>query len=49
MRETVKDHGRLVHILQAIDGILSDKDQYTLEQVKEYTILFYGFTKYVEI
>ena len=49
MRETVKDHGRLVHILQAIDGILSDKDQYTLEQVKECTILFYGFTKYVEI
>ena len=49
MRETVKDHGRLVHILQAIDGILSDKDQYTLEQVKECTILFYGFTKYVEM
>lgn len=49
MRENIKDRGRLEHILQAIHGIMSDKDSYTLEQVKSSTLLFYGFTKYVEI
>ena len=49
MREIVKDRGRLEHILSAINGIMTDKDQYTLEQIKENTVLFYGFTKYVEI
>ena len=38
-----------MHILDAINGIMSNKDLYTLEQIKESTILFYGFTKYVEI
>ena len=49
MREKVKDIGRLQHILDAINGIMSDKEVYTLEQVKESTILFYGFAKYVEV
>lgn len=49
MREKVKDKGRLEHILDAINGILSEKELYTLEQVKESKLLFYGFTKYVEI
>lgn len=49
MRESIKDRGRLEHILNAINGILANKDLYTLEQIKENTILFYGFTKYVEI
>ena len=49
MREKVKDQGRLEHILNAINGIMSEKDLYTLGQVKESTLLFYGFTKYVEI
>lgn len=49
MREKIKDKGRLEHILDAINGIMADKDLYTLEQIKSSTILFYGFTKYVEI
>ena len=49
MREKIKDRGRLEHILNAIDGIMNDKELYTLEQVKESTLLFHGFTKYVEI
>ena len=35
--------------MDAINGIMADKDLYTLEQIKLSTILFYGFTKYVEI
>ena len=49
MREKIKDKGRLEHILNAIDGIMSDKEPYTLENIKESTLLFHGFTKYVEI
>lgn len=49
MREKVKDRGRLEHILSAINGILADRELYTLEQVKHSTLLFYGFSKYVEI
>lgn len=49
MREKIKDKGRLEHILNAIDGIMSDKELYTLENIKESTLLFHGFTKYVEI
>ncbi len=49
MREAVKDRGRLQHILDAINGILRDRERYSLEQIKESTIIFYGFTKYVEI
>lgn len=49
MREKVKDSGRLVHILNAINGIIASKELYTLEQIENNTLLFYGFTKYVEI
>ena len=49
MREKIKDKGRLEHIMDAINGIMTDKELYSLEQVKSSTILFYGFTKYVEI
>ena len=49
MREKVRDRGRLEHILNAINGILADKEQYTFEQFKTSTLIFYGFTKYVEV
>lgn len=49
MREKVKDKGRLEHILAAINGILRDKEQYTFEQMQNSTLIFYGFTKYVEV
>lgn len=45
MREKIKDKGRLEHIMDAINGIMTDKELYSLEQVKSSTILFYGFTK----
>lgn len=49
MREKVRDRGRLEHILSAINGIMADKELYTFEQVKNSTLIFYGFTKYVEV
>ena len=49
MREVIKDRGRLLHMLKAINGILADKQLYTLDDIKHSTLLFYGFTKYVEV
>ena len=49
MREVIKDRGRLLHMLKAINGILADKQLYTLDEIKHSTLLFYGFTKYVEV
>ena len=49
MRERVRDRGRLEHIMNAINGILTDKELYTFEQFKNSTLIFYGFTKYVEV
>lgn len=46
--ERVRDKGRLEHIMNAINGILTDKELYTFEQFKNSTLIFYGFTKYVE-
>ena len=49
MREKVKDRGRLEHILEAINEIQEYKSQYTLEDVKNSKLVFYGFTKFVEV
>ncbi len=49
MRERVKDKGRLEHILAAIDVLLANKDRYTLDEVKNNPIVFFGFVKHVEI
>ena len=49
MREKVKDRGRLEHILEAINEIQEYKSQYTLEDVKNSKLVFYGFTKIVEV
>ena len=49
MREVIKDRGRLLHMLKAINGVLADKQLYTLDDIKHSTLLFYGFTKYVEV
>ena len=49
MREVIKDRGRLLHMLKAINGVLADKQLYTLDDMKHSTLLFYGFTKYVEV
>lgn len=49
MRERVKDRGRLEHILAAINVLLANKDRYTLDEVKNDPIVFFGFVKHVEI
>lgn len=49
MREKVRDKGRLQHILEAIQGIEAYHAQYTLEDIKECKLIFYGFTKFVEV
>lgn len=49
MRETVKDRGRLEHILDAVNMIIANKEKYTLESIKNDSIAFYGFAKLVEI
>ena len=49
MREKVRDKGRLEHILEAIEGIEEFHAQYTFEDVKKSKLIFYGFTKFVEV
>ncbi len=49
MREKVRDKGRLEHILEAIDGIGEYHSLYTLEDVTDNKLVFYGFTKFVEV
>lgn len=49
MRERIKDRGRLEHILNSINILLSNKSRYSLQELTEDSILFYGFVKHVEI
>lgn len=49
MREKIKDIGRLEHILNSINILLENKERYTLEEISDDPILFYGFVKHVEI
>lgn len=49
MREPIRDKERLVHMLQAIDTILENKDKRTFEEVVADPILYFGFVKHVEI
>lgn len=49
MREKIKDKGRLEHILTAANTVIANKDKHTLDDVKNDSITFYGFTKLVEI
>ena len=49
MREKVKDKGRLEHIQNAIEQLLIYKQQYTLDDVRDNSVIFYGFVKLVEI
>lgn len=49
MREKIRDRGRLEHILDAIKGVEEYKAQYTFEDVSKNRLIFYGFTKFVEI
>ena len=49
MREKVKDKGRLEHIQSAINQLLTSKEQYRFEDIKNNPVVFYGFVKLVEI
>ena len=49
MREKIKDKGRLEHILNAINTLLTYKDRYHFEDIKDDPIIFFGFVKHVEI
>lgn len=49
MRERIKDKDRLQHILDAIDILQSGAQRYSLEQIENDSILYFGFVKQVEI
>lgn len=49
MREKIKDKGRLEHILNSINVLLSNKDKYEFADVENDPIIFFGFVKHVEI
>lgn len=49
MRETVKDIGRLNHMLEMALLLEREKPKYSLEKIKEDKLLFYGISKMVEI
>ena len=49
MREKVRDRGRLEHILEAIESIEEFHAQYTFQDIKKNKLIFYGFTKLVEV
>ena len=49
MREKVRDRGRLEHILEAIESTEEFHAQYTFEDIKKNKLIFYGFTKLVEV
>lgn len=49
MREKVKDKGRLEHIHTAIEQLLTYKEQYKFDDIKNNPVVFYGFVKLVEI
>lgn len=49
MREKVRDRGRLEHILEAIESKEEFHAQYTFEDIKKNELIFYGFTKLVEV
>lgn len=49
MREKVRDKERLMHILSAINVLISNKDKHSLDEIIDDPIVFYGFVKHVEI
>lgn len=49
MRDSLKDPGRIHHMLEMALLLEKEKDNHSLESVKNDPILFYGLTKMVEI
>lgn len=49
MRDPLKDNGRLRHMLDMALLLEQEKGKYSLQQIKDDAIAFYGLTKIVEI
>lgn len=49
MREEVRDIERIEHILETISVLEDSRTKHTLEEMKSDPILFYGFTRGIEI
>lgn len=49
MREQIRNKECLEHILHAIDILLEYKQKYTIDEVMNNPIVFFGFVKHVEI
>lgn len=49
MREQLRDHSRLLHILQAIDNIMRFTEGKELEEFTDDSILFFAVVKIIEI
>ena len=49
MREPLRDHERLEHMLTAINILMANKDRHMLAEVTADPIIFYGYVKQVEI
>lgn len=49
MRDSLKDRGRLMHMLEMSKALVAEKDRHSLERINEDRVLFYGLSKMVEI
>lgn len=49
MREKIRDHQRLEHILDALDTIISYRQEYSDDEIMSNPITFFGFVKHLEI
>ncbi|MBP5668671.1 MAG: DUF86 domain-containing protein [Salinivirgaceae bacterium] len=49
MRESVRDHDRLEHIVEAIDNILEFSEGKTVEEMEANKLIYYGIVKNIEI
>ena len=49
MREPIRDRGRLEHILETIDRLLTRTEGVTLDDLRKDAIYYYGIVKHIEI
>lgn len=49
MRETIKDKGRIEHMLEMALNLQESRQKHTLEEIKEDKVLFFGLSKMIEI
>jgi len=49
MREPLRDRGRLEHIIEAIDRLLSRTEGLKIEDLRKDPIYYYGIVKHIEI